>query len=178
VQTTGIYIAEEDGTLIGEIPSVPEGASAVMQVDPGAIDPSQSFQQMWIVGEGTDADADGDIPLPPGMEVFCGDLLECEYHGWTGLTAVSIRLDDTLVSSYIVSPSFNTGILSYLGDAGAPSGVEDITSVRLTFANIPRFDIDAIQVFAVPEPATGGLLFVFASAIAIAMFARRSLGRN
>lgn len=39
--------------------------------------------------------------------------------------------------------------------SGVPSNVEEITTLRLTFANIPEFQIRDFQLLVVPEP--GGL---------------------
>ena len=163
-------LAEHDAPIIGEIPNVPAGAAVVMRVDPGVLDPVEPFQQAWIVGEGTEEPVQGGIPLPPGMEVFCGGLFECEYHGWPALAELGLRSDGDLVQAIATDPNQTTGILAVVGDGSVRSDVEEITELRLTFANIPEFQIRDLQVLVVPEPAAIALLL---AALPLVMLRRR-----
>jgi hypothetical protein len=155
-----LLLAEQDGTIIGEIPNVPEGAAVVMRVDPGVLDPEEPFQQAWIVGKGTEEPVQGGIPLPPGMEVFCGDLFECEYHGWSGLSQLGWRIGGEVILPISTDPNETIGILAVLGDGSVRSNVEEITTLRLTFANIPEFQIRDLQLLVVPEPSGLALLAI------------------
>jgi hypothetical protein len=167
-----INVVRPDGTPVGQISNPPPNASVVMRVDPGLLDQDKPYQLGWIVGPGTDSAGPGGIPLPPGGEVFCGLLYECEYHGWPALAEVGVRVGGNMVQSISADPNETTGILAIAGDGSMPSNVDEITTFRLTFANVPEFQVRAIQLAVVPEPG-GSFLFLAGSIMAILSFPSR-----
>jgi hypothetical protein len=174
-----IVLAKQDGTVIGEIPDVPDGASVVMQVDVGVLDPAEPFQQAWIVGAGTSLVGPGATPLPPGMESLCGVAFQCEYHGWPALSELGLRSDGELVQAISTDPLETTGILVVLGNGGVPTSVEEITRLRLTFANIPEFQLlGDLLVLVVPEPSSVALALLAMAGFGATAVRKRKWGKT